>query len=180
VPNGVKAYQLSGRNDGELVFAREVGTMKAFEPYLMIAEADDVTLWSGTAVTIPVSDGSAYGHQQDAVGYSFRGTLKRIDNSRAAELGAYVLNDDAKWHPVLSDTEAHNAVTIPPYRCYLLTNRQGTRAAIGMALENVDGIEQLRTIDSDGTERVYDLNGRQLSAPTKGINVMNGKKIIKK
>ena len=41
-------------------------------------------------------------------------------------------------------------------------------------------IEQLRTIDSDGTERVYDLNGRQLSAPTKGINVMNGKKIIKK
>lgn len=49
-----------------------------------------------------------------------------------------------------------------------------------MRLEGTTDIEQLRTIDSDGTERVYDLNGRLLSTPTKGINVMNGKKIIKK
>ena len=110
-----------------------------------------------------------------------RGTLDAIDNAEAAELGAYVLNDDAKWHPVLTDTEAHSAVTIPPFRCYLLQSRQGgTRAAIGMALEGVDGIEQLRTIDSDGTERVYDLSGRRVNANTRGIIIKNGRKILNK
>ena len=61
-----------------------------------------------------------------------------------------------------------------------MENRKAGARAIGMRLEGTTGIEQLRTIDSDGTERVYDLNGRLLSTPTKGINVMNGKKIIKK
>jgi hypothetical protein len=113
------------------------------------------------------------------VGYTLRGTLKSIGNAEAVELGAYVMNDDAKWHPVLSDTEEHKAVTIPAFRCYLLQSRQGTRAAIGMILEDATGVERLRTIDSDGTERIYDLSGRRLSAPTKGINIINGKKVLK-
>ena len=49
-----------------------------------------------------------------------------------------------------------------------------------MTLEGTTGITQLRTVDRDGTERIYDLNGRQLSAPTKGINIMKGKKVINK
>lgn len=47
-----------------------------------------------------------------------------------------------------------------------------------MTLEDATGIEQLRTVDRDGTERVYDLGGRQLNAPTKGINIINGNKVV--
>ena len=81
----------------------------------------------------------------------------------------------------MSDTDEHRAARILPFRAYLLQNRgvAGARA-IGMTLEDVTGIEQLRTIDSNGTERIYDLNGRQLSAPTTGINIINGKKVIKR
>ena len=61
-----------------------------------------------------------------------------------------------------------------------MENRRPGVRAIGMTLEDVTGIEQLRTIDSDGTERVYDLNGRQLNAPVKGINIINGKKVMNK
>ena len=78
----------------------------------------------------------------------------------------------------MSDTDNHRAARILPYRAYLLQNRGAGARAIGMTLEDVTGIEQLRTIDSDGTERVYDLNGRQISAPAKGINIINGKKVI--
>jgi hypothetical protein len=120
------------------------------------------------------------GSQQSSVGYTLRGTLKSIGNAEAVELGAYVMNDDAKWHPVLSDTEEHKAVTIPAFRCYLLQSRQGTRADIGMILEDATGVERLRTIDSDGTERVYDLSGRRVDGNTKGIVIKNGKKIINK
>jgi hypothetical protein len=80
----------------------------------------------------------------------------------------------------MSDTDNHRAARILPFRAYLLQNRVAGARAIGMTLEDVTGIEQLRTIDSNGTERIYDLNGRQLSAPTTGINIINGKKVIKR
>lgn len=74
---------------------------------------------------------------------------------------------------------ASNPHIYVPYRCYLPQNGKhaGTRA-LGMTLEDVSGITQFHTIDSNGTEQIYDLNGRQLSAPAKGINIINGKKIF--
>ena len=177
-PSSIRIYKLSGRSTNELIFTQTFSAIEAFEPCLIIADADGAELTSGGSVTIPVSDGSAYGKQNDAPGYSMRGTLKQIDNSRAAELGAYTLQQDGKWHPVMADSEAHRAASIVPFRAYLLQNRGAQTRSIGMSLEGTTGIEQLRTIDSDGTERIYDLNGRRLSAPTKGINIINGKKVI--
>ena len=109
-----------------------------------------------------------------------RGTLYGISNAEAAELGAYTLQQDGLWHPVMDDTDAHRAARILPYRAYLLENRRAGARAIGMTLEDTNGIEQLRTIDNDGTERVYDLNGRRVDGNTKGIVIKNGKKVIDK
>ena len=89
-----------------------------------------------------------------------------------------MMNDDSKWHPVLSDTDEYRAVTIPAFRCFLLQSRQGGTRAIGMTLEDVNGIEQLRTIDADGTERVFDLSGRRIDGNVRGIVVKNGKKMV--
>ena len=179
IPDGAKVYQLSGRGTNELIFAQHTGRMEAMQPYLVWTESADALL-STANVTLPSSnDGNTVGRQQQSVGYTLRGTLNSIGNQDAVELGAYVMNDDAKWHPVLSDTEVHKAVTIPAFRCFLLQSRQGgTRAAIGMTLEDVNGIEQLRTIDADGTERIYDLSGRRIDGNVRGIVVKNGKKMV--
>jgi hypothetical protein len=180
IPVGAKVYRLSGRGTNELIFAQHTGRMEAMQPYLVWADNSDALL-STVSTTLPAStDGSTVGGQQSTVGYTLRGTLTPIGNLEAVELGAYVLNDDARWHPVLSDTEAHSAVTIPAFRCFLLQRRQNNYAPIGMILEDADGIEQLRTIDTDGTERVYDLQGRQVNESTKGIVIKNGKKVINK
>ena len=179
VPVNAKVYRLSGRSDNELIFAQHTGRMEAMQPYLVWAEQEDALLNTSGDVLLPACGGATYGRQQQSPGFVMRGTLNGIDNDDAVELGAYVMNDDSKWHPVLSDIEEHKAVTIPAFRCYLLQSRQGTRAGIGMILEDVTGVERLRTIDSDGTERIYDLSGRRLSAPTKGINIINGKKVLK-
>jgi hypothetical protein len=180
IPIGAKAYKMSGRSDNELIFTQTLDRLETLQPYLIWADQGDATLGTSGDISIPASGGMTYGRQHDAPGFSMRGTLYGISNAEASELGAYTLQNDGKWHPVLSDTDEHRAASILPYRAYLLQNRNARNRAIGMTLEDATGIEQLRTIDSDGTERVYDLNGRQLSAPTKGINVMNGKKIIKK
>ena len=178
VPDGAKVYQLSGRSDNELIFAQHTGKMQALQPYLIWTEFEYALLNYNGETLLPASGGTTYGGQQQSPGFVMRGTLNAIGNLDAVELGAYVLNDDAKWHPVLSDSEAHSAVTIPAFRCYLLQRRQGAYAPIGMVLEDTDGIERLRTIDTDGTERVYDLQGRRVSESTKGIVIKNGKKVV--
>lgn len=179
IPAGAKAYKLSGRSNNELIFTQTLEKLEALQPYLIWADQNDATL--GTSVVdIPANGGMAYGRQHDAPGFSMRGTLYGISNAEATELGAYTLQNDGKWHPVMSDNDEHRAASILPFRAYLLQNRVTRNRAIGMTLEGTTGIEQYRTIDSDGTERVYDLNGRQLSAPTKGVNIVDGKKFIVK
>ena len=179
IPNGARAYKLSGRSTNELIFTQTFETLEAMQPYLIWAADGDASLNAGTA-EIPACGGMTYGKQHDAPGFSMRGTLNGISNAEAAELGAYTLQQDGKWHPVMADSEAHRAASIVPFRAYLLQNRGAQTRSIGMSLEGTTGIEQLRTIDSDGTERIYDLNGRRLSAPTKGVNIINGKKVMTK
>jgi hypothetical protein len=150
------------------------------QPYLIWATSGDASL-NTAAADIPANGATTVGQQDDAPGYSIRGTLNGISNADAADMGAYTLQNDGLWHPVKSDTDEHRAASILPYRAYLLQSaRANGNRAIGMTLEGTTGIDQLRTVDRDGTERIYDLNGRQLSVPTKGINIINGKKIINK
>ena len=42
----------------------------------------------------------------------------------------------------------------------------------------LSGIQSV-TIDNDATAPIYDLNGRRLQEPAKGINIIGGKKILK-
>ena len=47
--------------------------------------------------------------------------------------------------------------------------------------DDATGIQNILTVDRDGTERWYDLNGRRIDQPTKkGIYIRNGKKEIRK
>ena len=180
IPDGAKVYRLSGRGSNELIFAQHTGRMEAMQPYLVWTENSDALL-STANVTLPSSnEGKTVGGQQSTVGYTLRGTLNSIGNQEAVELGAYVMNDDAKWHPVLSDTDEHRAVTIPAFRCFLLQSRYSNARTIGMTLEDAEGITQLRTVDADGTERVYDLSGRRIDGTVKGIVIKNGKKMFNK
>jgi hypothetical protein len=179
IPGDAKAYKLSGRSTNELIFTETTETLKALQPYLIWTTDGDASLNAGAA-EIPANGPKTIGQQDDAPGFSLRGTLYNISNADAADMGAYTLQNDGLWHPVMSDTDEHRAARILPYRAYLLQSAKAGTRAIGMTLEDTTGITQLRTVDRDGSERIYDLNGRQLSAPTKGLNIINGRKIIVK
>ena len=175
VPAGCKAYTLSGRSDNELIFT-QVADMKGEKPYLIIAEAADAQIEQTSYVKIPVTPLRL--PQVNAPGYSMLGTLSYIDNENAAGMKAYVLQPDAQWHPVSNDGKSN----IAPYRAFIQVN--GTRAtrAIQSWFEDVDsetGETVLKTIDFDGSERYYDLNGRKLNAaPKQGVYIHNGKKVV--
>jgi hypothetical protein len=169
------------------VFTEVKGELEAMQPYLLKVVGNkrfrkmSTTLNSAIAQTIPANGVNTYGRQDDALGYSLRGTLDAISNQEAAEMGAYILQSDGDWHPVSTDAQK---ASIMPFRAFLLPSARnaGTRT-IGMTLED-DGataIDSIETIDADGTHRYYDLNGRELPGkPSKGVYIYNGKKYINK
>ena len=98
---------------------------------------------------------------------------------------AYILQaSDNKWH-LVKKAEGYENANIPAMRTYLLQNGGVGANSLSMELlddiEDPDGIDTIRTIDTDGTERYYDLDGRELPGkPERGIYIRNGKKYISK
>jgi hypothetical protein len=43
---------------------------------------------------------------------------------------------------------------------------------------DITGIDSIRLTDADDTEHWYDLNGRRISKPQKGVYILNGKKVV--
>ena len=174
VPEGTRAYTLSGKSDNMLIFT-QVTEIEAEKPYIIIAN-EDAKVEQGGSVAIPVTPTRL--PQVNSVGYSMLGTLTEIGNEDAAGQKAYVLQTDGQWHPVAADGKS----SILPFRCFIQANgTRATRAISSWLEESLDNGETiLKTIDSDGTERIYDLNGRMINeSSVKGVYIKNGKKYVK-
>ena len=186
VPEYSRAYKLSERNGSSLVFTEVTSELEAMHPYLLKVVGNkrfqkmSTTLNTDIAQTIPASGGNTYGRQDDALGYSLRGTFDAISNKDAANLGAYILQSDGDWHPV---STASQKASILPFRAFLLPSARNARARISMTLDDDEttAIDSIETIDADGTRRYYDLNGRELQGkPDKGVYIYKGKKYVNK
>ena len=178
IPEGAVIYRLKNLLSNELVFTETDKTiMEAGQPYL-VRSTGDINLNADRQTELK-ADNKIGTDQQSVTGYTLRGTFKVIGNKEANELGAYVLQSDGKWHAVLTDTDEYRSAHVPAYRCYLLQNREPGAKSINMILDDsTTGIDRIRTIDSDGTERVYDLNGHLIQSNAKGIVIKNGKKVL--
>ena len=188
VPPGSKAYRLASRQGATLTFLQVDGRMDAFVPYLVVATDGAVNLGIDRKREIPSTTTASIETGQKQVnvpGYSMRGTMEGIDYKKAAELGAYILQaSDNKWHLVKNAAGYENA-NIPAMRTCLLQRGGAGANSLSMELldgiDDPDGVETIRTIDSDGTERYYDLGGRELPGrPERGIYIHNGKKHVSK
>jgi hypothetical protein len=181
-PTVAKVYKPTDREGTMVTFVQVAdGKMEAFKPYVVRPVSRQASLDAKEKCTIPASAEAliAPDNQWNVPGYAMRGTLSRIDNSTAHDLGAKMLAD-SEWIDVPANNE--NAY-IAPFRAYILES--GTGGAQTLTMQFVDdettGIDTIHTIDLDGTERYYDLNGRQLEGrPEKGIYIYNGKKYVKK
>ena len=72
---------------------------------------------------------------------------------------------------------------VGPFRAYFQATTNSGARALDMMLEDSEAtdIQQIRTIDADGTEHYYDMNGRLLNGkPQKGMYIYQGKKFINK
>lgn len=156
----------------------EGNVMEAYKPYYIVVTGnDDVDLNTTTAVTV----GSNTNGTWTVDDYELKGTTTTIPNSSlySATNPTYILQSDGKWHKV---PQNQPKAYISPFRAYFQATSAGARG-LNMVIDDgeANDIQQIRTIDSDGTEHYYDLSGRRLNAkPAKGMYVKDGKNFTNK
>ena len=152
--------------------------MAAFTPYYIVVSGEnDVNLSMDNEVTVSLNET----HPWTVGDFQFKGTTVEIPNSSLynATYPTYILQSDGKWHKV---PQNQPKAYIGPFRAYFQAT-SGNARILDMVLEDGEAtdIQQIRTIDADGTEHYYDMNGRLLSGkPQKGMYIHNGKKYINK
>ena len=71
---------------------------------------------------------------------------------------------------------------LPANKAFLVRDNSSSVNAYGLVLDNEDGTSTgIGRIESDGVKEeqlIYDMQGRRVDNPGKGIYIVNGKKVI--
>lgn len=168
---GKKYYSLSGADDTTLSFT-EVAQPAAYTPYLVAVFAGSNATESSSGTDITLSKEVSASSSAD--GYVLKGTLTGLSNTEAQ--GKYILQSGGTWGRVVS-----GSVIISPFRAYIEATGAGARLLESSFGDDATGIRSMRTIDRDGTERWYDLQGRRIDKPVQqGVYIHNGRKEVRR
>lgn len=153
------------------------GTLEANYPYLIRAKETGEK-------TITVTDAILYATQENSIDcssvydkYTFTGTYSRMSSTELT--GCYALSGGV-WQPIAE------GATLGAFRFYLqVESRSGSAQAaqsIKMRVIGEETDDEATSIDevesADNEQIVYDLAGRRVANPTKGVYIVNGKKML--
>lgn len=164
--------------------------------YASNAEGNTVTLKETTA-TVPAGTGLMIKGTADETftiniaesGTAIEGNLLKASNGSevaASTDGAYhyVFGYDKTDASVYGFYNLAQATTVPAGKAYLETTTAltggGARALIIIDDENTTGISATQTNNETLNNEYFDLQGRRVAQPTKGLYIVNGKKVIVK
>lgn len=180
-----KVYQptvYNGFNEGVTFTRVEGNAVQAYQPYYVVVTDGEVSLSTYAETTI--STGNTYNKiEVGNSGIDYVGTIVKIPNSTLGKNeNNYILQSDGLWHKVPKNTPAAYAGAFRAYFQFPVALTGVRSFSMTFEDDELTAIEPVvRIIDSDGTERYFDLNGRPLSGkPQKGVYILNGKKYLNK
>ena len=161
--DGLKAYRASAAGGGSVTL-EEVGAVPVATPLLLIGTA-------GTEYTVPVASSPS------APGTNL---LKAGDGTTtmASSNYDYILYSDGLFYRVTSGT-------VTTTKAYLHCDSDPTAGADVRSLSIIfgddesTGVQEVKHSKTEEPKSYFDLQGRRVSTPTKGLYIMNGKKVIK-
>ena len=160
---GVKAYNLTGVS-GSTITTTDAASIAANKPVLLEAAAGDYEFTATSAAIAATEETSSNG--------LLNGTF--VGTKAAAGASNYVLQNGAAGLGffLVNGTDA----TVNPFRAYLNT---GTSAPEFLSFDgNTTGIESVKTVEAKG--EFFNLAGQRVAQPTKGLYIVNGKKVVLK
>ena len=186
--NDVRQYDRDddGVKDETVIEAFKVksgATLAANYPYLIRAKevgektitVEDATLYATEEISIDCSSVREK--------FTFTGTYSRLSSEQLPQGEGYYALSGGVWQPVAADA------SLDAFRFYLkVDSRSGVNAAKGNAIrmrvidengndEGTTGIDNSE-FKNQNSELIFDLQGRRVENPTKGVYIVNGKKTI--
>ncbi len=161
-----KFYELTSATSTALTFT-EVSTTVAYKPYVFVPSVTTPFASLSKTNVYPVGTCS-----YTVNGFTFTGVLK----SGAVPSGAYGYNSSTG---VFSKTTT-DAVTIDAFRGYIKATTGNAISFLDCTFdaENVTGITEMKGKEAQQDKRYYNLKGQVVENPTKGLYIVNGKKIV--
>lgn len=157
IPEGVKAYTVDAVENNVLTMTEVTTTIPANTPVVLYAEEGAGSLtFTGTAVE----------------GTPKVGLLTGVFEETPARAGSYVLQN---LDNVVGFYKVNSEISVPANRAYLTVDSAVKAFYFGEATA-IDALQSLMA----GKAEIYDMNGRKLQSLQKGMNIVNGKKVMVK
>lgn len=172
IPSTVKAYTVSHKGSGYIYLEEnETGVLNANTPYILSTE-------EASNVSVALK-GIANNNKNT---YEVNGLVGLLA-AETVPADSYILQYQAgKVGTAFYKLE--NNLTGTKYRCYLdldnVPTSSSSRASVRMSIfdDETTGIENLNPALSEGEGVVYNLRGQRVAQPTKGLYIVNGKKVV--
>ena len=161
LPKGLKAYTGTRNDEAQTVTLTAIDAVPAETGVILEGTEDTYTL-TITDVTADATDNAFTGTNQQ---------LTDIDKTAYYTLG-YGSNGLGLYHP--------NETTLRANVAFLQAGAQGVQGYRLMLDGTTTGIEGAPTAGADKADTWYDLSGRRVTAPTKGVYIQNGRKVVVK
>lgn len=162
LPENVNAYELSTYSSGTVTLTK-AESFAANTPYIIHnagASAAEITFTSSNAdLTFGTSAASNSGA-------TFTGTYNKV----AADGSQFVIQNGQL-------VKANEGVTIGAFRAYF-TGLSASGARLSFIDDETTGINAIENVENN--VKMYDLQGRRVAAPQKGLYIVNGKKVLVK
>ena len=183
---GFRAYTLADRQESRTaVHFKEVnGTLGAYRPYLLVADAP--ARLDGENLQVKADRSSIV---LSAGNYYFKGAVHGVVNWWLTSDHAYILQADGQFHKVTSNNPS---VTVPAYRAYISYNSHEGAKRFSIVFDGeTTGIYGTTDGAADGAAdgAVYNLQGQRVAdrlddsvrrqIPT-GVYIVNGRKVVVK
>ena len=178
--------QFSGESGSALEFTTAPTTLQAHTPYLIALPGDaygaSLSLVGKSTLTFSATNATVKAGTQAAT----VGTTYKMTGTLLAESGlsyVYILNDVTGTERGNRFVKTTESGSVAPFRAYIEPTSAMPRAQqLSITFGQTTGMgDTLRLNDKGETtnDSVYDLQGRRVVNPTKGIYIVNGKKIIR-
>jgi hypothetical protein len=161
IPNGLTAYAVKVSGNGKGVILTEVTEVAVCEAVVLKGQPGTYTLpvidkaEKNECNELLPSDGNLQGNNSTIF-------AMKIDNENG--IGFYKVD---------------LYVPVPAHRGYLVYSNPAGREFLGF-LEDPTGISAILNGNGQTNEKVYNLNGQRVAIPSKGLYILNGKKVLVK
>lgn len=164
LPAGLEAYSCEAIDGNNLVLTQQ-SSMKAFTPYIVYAPNGFEGTLTGTV--------DAEQYQTTVTNGYLTGTVVKTEITN--EAGNYVLQNQGEGPMFyrVGDT----SFAIPAGKCWL-TLPASLQGVAAFQLHRPTGIETI-PVSSLDANIIYDLSGRRIGQPAKGVYIVGGRKVMK-